>query len=143
MDTVQQSHSLAANYVYYQLSTAYLHRPHYLHGSHYLRSASPNCSQYPCDLRCLYDLRSASSNHPYHLRFASSNYPYNLHFPAQITCTTRALPAPRPHAACMSPVPTSSHKTTSSLYCTPAENLSRFCKIFTIVRINCFAVWNN
>ena len=33
--------------------------------------------------------------------------------------------------------------TRSSLYCTPAENLSRFCKIFTIVRINCFAVWNN
>ena len=35
------------------------------------------------------------------------------------------------------------HITVSSLYCAPAENLSRFCKIFTIVRINCFAVWNN
>lgn len=83
MDTVQQSHSLAANYVYQQLSNA-----------------------------------------------------ARLHI-------ARALPAPRPHAACMSLVPTSLHKTTSSLYCTPSENLSRFCKIFTIVRINCFAVWNN
>ena len=54
-----------------------------------------------------------------------------------------ALPAPRPHAACMLPVPTSLRITVDGLYCTPTENLSRFCKIFTIFRINCFPVWNN
>ncbi len=39
--------------------------------------------------------------------------------------------------------PTSQHITVDGLYCTPTENLSRFCKIFTIFRINCFPVWNN
>ena len=42
-----------------------------------------------------------------------------------------------PHA------PTSLRITVDGLYCTPTENLSRFCKIFAIFRINCFPVWNN
>ena len=49
----------------------------------------------------------------------------------------------RPRSARMSPVPTSLRITVNGLYCTPTENLSRFCKIFTIFRINCFPVWNN
>ena len=54
----------------------------------------------------------------------------------------RTLPARRPrsarttHANC-------ARITVDGLYCTPTENLSRFCKIFTIFRINCFPVWNN
>ena len=39
--------------------------------------------------------------------------------------------------------PTSPRITVDGLYCTPTENLSRFCKIFAIFRINCFPVWNN
>ena len=39
--------------------------------------------------------------------------------------------------------PTSQRITVDGLYCTPTENLSRFCKIFAIFRINCFPVWNN
>ena len=41
------------------------------------------------------------------------------------------------------PAPTSPRITVDGLYCTPTENLSRFCKIFAIFRINCFPVWNN
>ena len=41
------------------------------------------------------------------------------------------------------PAPISLRITVNGLYCTPTENLSRFCKIFTIFRINCFPVWNN
>lgn len=63
--------------------------------------------------------------------------------PARHPHATRALPALCPHAACMSLVPTSLRITVDGLYCTPTENLSRFCKIFTIFRINCFPVWNN
>ena len=48
-----------------------------------------------------------------------------------------------PHVARALPVPTSLRITVDGLYCTPTENLSRFCKIFTIFRINCFPVWNN
>lgn len=83
---------------------------------------------------------------PAYRLFAGPYYLHGLHYLLclyDLRSATRALPAPRPHAACMSPVPTSLHKTTSSLYCTPTENLSRFCKIFTIFRINCFPVWNN
>ena len=49
----------------------------------------------------------------------------------------------RLRSARMSPVPTSLCITVNGLYCTPTENLSRFCKIFAIFRINCFPVWNN
>ena len=52
-------------------------------------------------------------------------------------------PAHRPHTACTPVAPTSSRITVDGLYCTPTENLSRFCKIFAIFRINCFPVWNN
>ncbi len=45
--------------------------------------------------------------------------------------------------ACTPATPTSPRKTVDGLYCTPTENLSRFCKIFAIFRINCFPVWNN
>ena len=41
------------------------------------------------------------------------------------------------------PAPTSLRITVNGLYCTPTENLSRFCKIFIIFRINYFPVWNN
>ena len=51
--------------------------------------------------------------------------------------------ASRLHAACTPAAPTSPRITVDGLYCTPTENLSRFCKIFTIFRINCFPVWNN
>ena len=48
-------------------------------------------------------------------------------------------------ASCARALPalTSLRITVDGLYCTPTENLSRFCKIFTIFRINCFPVWNN
>ena len=52
-------------------------------------------------------------------------------------------PARSPHVACALPAPTRLRITVDGLYCTPTENLSRFCKIFTIFRINCFSVWNN
>ena len=52
-------------------------------------------------------------------------------------------PVARPHVARAQPAPTSPRITVDGLYCTPTENLSRFCKIFTIFRINCFPVWNN
>ena len=48
-----------------------------------------------------------------------------------------------PHVARALPALTSPRITVDGLYCTPTENLSRFCKIFTIFRINCFPVWNN
>ena len=51
----------------------------------------------------------------------------------------RASPAYRLRPA----APTSQRITVDGLYCTPTENLSRFCKIFAIFRINCFPVWNN
>ena len=57
--------------------------------------------------------------------------------------TQPAPPALCPHTVLSSPVPTSLRITVDGLYCTPTENLSRFCKIFTIFRINCFPVWNN
>lgn len=63
--------------------------------------------------------------------------------PSRRPRSARALPALCPHAARMSPVPTSLRITVDGLYCTPTENLSRFCKIFIIFRINCFPVWNN
>ena len=59
---------------------------------------------------------------------------------ASRACTA---PARRPGSAHTLPAPTSLRITVSGLYCTPTENLSRFCKIFTIFRINCFPVWNN
>ena len=49
----------------------------------------------------------------------------------------------RSHTARAPPAPTNPRITVDGLYCTPTENLSRFCKIFTIFRINCFPVWNN
>ncbi len=52
-------------------------------------------------------------------------------------------PVRRPRSARTLPAPTSLLITVDGLYCTPTENLSRFCKIFTIFRINCFPVWNN
>ena len=52
-------------------------------------------------------------------------------------------PARSPHTARAPPAPTSLRITVDGLYCTPTENLSRFCKIFAIFRINCFPVWNN
>ena len=55
----------------------------------------------------------------------------------------RMQPARRPHVARALPAPTRLRITVDGLYCTPTENLSRFCKIFTIFRINCFPVWNN
>jgi len=51
--------------------------------------------------------------------------------------------AARLFVACASAAPTSPRITVDGLYCTPTENLSRFCKIFAIFRINCFPVWNN
>ena len=51
--------------------------------------------------------------------------------------------AARLFAACTPAAPTSQRITVDGLYCTPTENLSRFCKIFAIFRINCFPVWNN
>ena len=48
-----------------------------------------------------------------------------------------------PHVARALPAPTRLRITVDGLYCTPTENLSRFCKIFAIFRINCFPVWNN
>lgn len=48
-----------------------------------------------------------------------------------------------PHVARALPAPTRLRITVDGLYCTPTENLSRFCKIFIIFRINCFPVWNN
>ena len=48
-----------------------------------------------------------------------------------------------PHTVRAPHAPTSSRITVDGLYCTPTENLSRFCKIFAIFRINCFPVWNN
>ncbi len=56
------------------------------------------------------------------------------------TCSSHVF---RSHTARAPPVPTSLRITVDGLYCTPTENLSRFCKIFTIFRINCFPVWNN
>ena len=55
-------------------------------------------------------------------------------------CSQLAL---RLHSTRTPHAPTSSRITVDGLYCTPTENLSRFCKIFTIFRINCFPVWNN
>ena len=52
-------------------------------------------------------------------------------------------PAPSTYSACAPAAPTSLRITVDGLYCTPTENLSRFCKIFAIFRINCFPVWNN
>ena len=59
------------------------------------------------------------------------------------TLRTCSQPASRRHAVCTPPAPTSPRITVDGLYCTPTENLSRFCKIFAIFRINCFPVWNN
>ena len=56
------------------------------------------------------------------------------------TCSS---PASSPHVARAPSVPTNQRITVDGLYCTPTENLSRFCKIFAIFRINCFPVWNN
>ncbi len=56
---------------------------------------------------------------------------------------TCSPPASRPHTVCAPAAPTRQRITVDGLYCTPTENLSRFCKIFTIFRINCFPVWNN
>ena len=53
------------------------------------------------------------------------------------------VPTRRPRSARTLPASTSLRITVDGLYCTPTENLSRFCKIFTIFRINCFPVWNN
>ena len=55
-------------------------------------------------------------------------------------CSQLAL---RLHSTRTPHAPTSLRITVDGLYCTPTENLSRFCKIFTIFRINCFPVWNN
>ena len=57
-------------------------------------------------------------------------------FVARIPLAHRPRPARTMHANC-------SRITVDGLYCTPTENLSRFCKIFAIFRINCFPVWNN
>ena len=59
---------------------------------------------------------------------------------ASRTCSPLAS---RLHTACTPAAPTSQRITVDGLYCTPTENLSRFCKIFAIFRINCFPVWNN
>ena len=56
---------------------------------------------------------------------------------------TCSPPASRPHTVCAPAAPTRQRITVDGLYCTPTENLSRFCKIFAIFRINCFPVWNN
>lgn len=56
------------------------------------------------------------------------------------TCSSHVF---RSHTARAPPAPTSLRITVDGLYCTPTENLSRFCKIFAIFRINCFPVWNN
>ena len=55
----------------------------------------------------------------------------------------RTQPTRSPHVARALPALTSLRITVDGLYCTPTENLSRFCKIFIIFRINCFPVWNN
>lgn len=55
-------------------------------------------------------------------------------------CSQLAL---RLHSTRTPSEPTSPRITVDGLYCTPTENLSRFCKIFAIFRINCFPVWNN
>ena len=55
-------------------------------------------------------------------------------------CSQLAL---RLHSTRTPHAPTSLRITVDGLYCTPTENLSRFCKIFIIFRINCFPVWNN
>ena len=59
---------------------------------------------------------------------------------ASRTCSPLAS---RLHIARTPHAPTSLRITVDGLYCTPTENLSRFCKIFAIFRINCFPVWNN
>ena len=64
---------------------------------------------------------------------------WRSHLPTQ-TASTSSSAASRARTL---PAPTSLRITANGLYCTPTENLSRFCKIFTIFRINCFLVWNN
>ena len=59
---------------------------------------------------------------------------------ASRVCSQLAL---RLHSTRTPSEPTSLRITVDGLYCTPTENLSRFCKIFIIFRINCFPVWNN
>ena len=65
------------------------------------------------------------------------------HLPAAQRRRTCSLHVFRSHTARAHPAPTSPRITVDGLYCTPTENLSRFCKIFAIFRINCFPVWNN
>ena len=87
-----------------------------------------------------------------------SHISYQVIFGCALTAPARALAT---HCPCFSsslPVvsssllarstresrtPTCTRITVNGLYCTPTENLSRFCKIFAIFRINCFLVWNN
>ena len=74
---------------------------------------------------------------------STANSTYQQLSDAAHLLATRVPPAPRPHTARAQPAPTSQRITVDGLYCTPTENLSRFCKIFAIFRINCFPVWNN
>ena len=62
---------------------------------------------------------------------------------ASTSSSAASRAARSPHVARALPAPTRLRITVDGLYCTPTENLSRFCKIFTIFRINCFPVWNN
>ena len=62
---------------------------------------------------------------------------------ASTSCSAASRTRTSPVLACVLPAPTSLRITVDGLYCTPTENLSRFCKIFAIFRINCFPVWNN
>ncbi len=48
-----------------------------------------------------------------------------------------------PHVARALPAPTRLRITVISNIQTPTENLSRFCKIFTIFLYKLFSVWNN
>ena len=67
----------------------------------------------------------------------------HLHPPTANSTYQQFSAAVRLFAACTPAAPTSQRITVNGLYCTPTENLSRFCKIFAIFRINCFPVWNN
>lgn len=69
--------------------------------------------------------------------------PHTAHTSSSVMPHSCSPLASRLHSARTPPVLTSPCITVDGLYCTPTENLSRFCKIFAIFRINCFPVWNN
>jgi len=71
------------------------------------------------------------------------NNTWRSHPPTANSTYQQFSAAARLFVARAQPAPTSPRITVDGLYCTPTENLSRFCKIFAIFRINCFPVWNN